>query len=83
MTPTNKKDKDLYQHPTVKPLNIIENLVINSSQENEVVLDCFIGSGTTAVAAINTNRQFIGFEKEKEYFDTANRRIEEILGRNK
>ena len=67
----------------MKPLNIIENLVINSSQENEVVLDCFIGSGTTAVAAINTNRQFIGFEKEKEYFDTANRRIEEILGRNK
>lgn len=75
VTPTNKKDKDLYQHPTVKPLNIIENLVINSSQENELVLDCFIGSGTTAVAAINTGRHFIGFEKEKEYFDVAIGRI--------
>ncbi|HHD7922746.1 TPA: site-specific DNA-methyltransferase [Enterococcus faecalis] len=77
-----RKDKIQRLLALAKPLNIIENLVINSSQENEVVLDCFIGSGTTAVAAINTNRQFIGFEKEKEYFDIAIERIKKVSEEN-
>lgn len=77
-----RKDKIQRLLALAKPLNIIENLVINSSQENEVVLDCFIGSGTTAVAAINTNCQFIGFEKEKEYFDIAIERIKKVSEEN-
>lgn len=66
-------------HPTQKPLNVIEELVRIHSNENDVVLDCFLGSGTTAIAAINTNRNFIGIEKEWEYCEIANRRIEEII----
>ena len=77
VTPTNKEDKKLYQHPTIKPLEIIQNLIINSSQEGDVVLDCFLGSGTTAVAAVNTNRHYIGFELNEEYFDIACKRLDE------
>lgn len=71
----NLEDKKKFGHPTIKPLEIIKNLIINSSQENDIVLDPFLGSGTTAVASINTNRQFIGFELDKEYFLTAYNRI--------
>ena len=77
VTPTNKEDKKLYNHPTIKPLNIIENLIVNSSQENDVVLDCFMGSGTTGVACVNTNRNFIGIELSEEYYNIAVRRINE------
>lgn len=62
-------------HTCQKPLDIIERLINVSSNEGAIVLDPFMGSGTTAIAAINTNRQFIGFEKEKEYFDIAQDRI--------
>lgn len=60
-------DKKKYGHPTIKNLNFIENHIINSSKEGDVVLDCFCGSGTTLVGAINTKRQFIGFEINKKY----------------
>ena len=62
-------------HPTQKPLDLIELLIKNSSQVGDVVLDPFLGSGSTAVACINTNRNFIGFEISKEYCDIANQRI--------
>ena len=75
VTPTNKKDKELYNHPTVKPLHIIQNLIINSSIENDVVLDPFMGSGTTGAACIETNRRFIGIEIDDNYFNTAQERI--------
>ena len=64
-------------HTCQKPLDIIERLINVSANERAIVLDPFMGSGTTALAAINTNRQFIGFEKEKEYFDSAQKRIEQ------
>lgn len=75
VTPTNKKDKELYKHPTVKPLHIIQNLIINSSIENDVVLDPFMGSGTTGAACLETNRKFIGIEIDENYFNTAHERI--------
>ena len=74
----NKEDKKLYKHPTIKPLDIIKNLIINSSSEGDTVLDCFMGSGTTGVACINTGRNFIGIELDKQYFEIAERRIKEI-----
>ena len=74
-TPLNQSDKKKYGHPTVKPLSILENLVVNSSQEGEVVLDCFMGSGSTGVACLNTNRNFIGIELEEGYFNIAKERI--------
>lgn len=76
VTPTNTKDKKLYKHPTIKPLHIIENLIINSSLENDIVLDCFMGSGTVGAACKKLNRKFIGIELDKDYFEIARNRIE-------
>ncbi len=78
LTSTNKDDKDLYHHPTIKPLNIIKNLIINSSSDGDVVLDCFLGSGTTAVAAKELGRHYIGFEINKDYFKIAQDRLNGI-----
>ena len=77
ITSVNKKEKQLYGHPTIKPLDIIENLIINSSQENDTILDCFMGSGTTGVACKELHRNFIGIELDKKYFEIAKKRIEE------
>lgn len=74
----NKKDKDLFLHPTIKPLPFIKNLIINSSQENQVVLDPFMGSGTTAVACKELNRQFIGFELNPKFYEIANDRLNDV-----
>lgn len=56
-------------HKTQKPLDFMQRLVGNSSKENDLVLDPFAGSGTTLLAAKNLGRQFIGIEKEEEYYD--------------
>ena len=63
-------------HPTQKPVALCEYLIRTYTNEGETVLDNCMGSGTTAVAAINNRRHFIGFEKEKKYFDIALKRIE-------
>lgn len=75
VTPANVKDKKAYGHPTVKPLDIIETLVMNSSREGDVVLDPFMGSGTTAAACIRTGRRYLGFEIREDYYDVAMARI--------
>lgn len=77
VTPTNKADKAKFGHPTIKPLDIIQNLIINSSLEGEVVCDPFMGSGTTGVACVNTGRRFIGMELDRSYFEVAEKRINE------
>ena len=78
-TPLNQSDKKLYGHPTCKPLDIVQNFITNSSQEGELVFDPFIGSGTTAIAAIKEKRHYIGMELNKEYFDIAEDRIKKEL----
>lgn len=77
VTPTNKADKSKFGHPTIKPLDIARNLIINSSIEGAVVCDPFMGSGTTGVACVETGRQFIGMELDQGYFDIAVMRIAE------
>lgn len=67
-TSLNVKDKEKYKHPTIKPLSIIKNLIINSSNKDDIVLDCFSGSGTTCVAAKELSRHFIGIEIDPEYY---------------
>jgi DNA modification methylase len=62
-------------HDTEKPVELMKILVTNSSQENDTVLDPFMGSGSTGVACMQTNRQFIGIEIDKNYFDVAQKRI--------
>lgn len=79
VTPVNKEDKKLYHHPTCKPVSIIQNLIVNSSVEGDVILDPFIGSGTTAVACMNTGRNFIGFELSEDYYNIANERIKKHI----
>lgn len=71
-------DKNDYGHPTIKPLEIIETLILNSSQEGGAVLDPFLGSGTTALACKHTKRRFIGFEIDKHYFKIASDRLNGI-----
>jgi site-specific DNA-methyltransferase (adenine-specific) len=63
-------------HPTQKPVALFEYLIRTYTNEGDVVLDNCIGSGTTAIACMNSNRNYIGFELEKDYFDIANERIE-------
>lgn len=74
----NKRDKDAFHHPTIKPLRIIETLIRNSSKENDLVFDCFLGSGTTAVASKNLNRQYLGIEINPKWFNVAKNRLEGV-----
>lgn len=62
-------------HPTQKPVDLLEFLVKTYSNEGDVVLDPFMGSGTTGVACLNTGRSFIGVEKDEKYFNVANGRL--------
>ncbi len=62
-------------HPTQKPVALFEYLIKTYTQPGEIVLDNCIGSGTTAIAALNTGRVFIGIEKEPKYVEIANKRI--------
>lgn len=67
---------DLRYHPTQKPIPLLEYLIKTYTNEDDVVLDNCMGSGSTGVACINTNRKFIGIELEKQYFEIAKQRIE-------
>ena len=64
-------------HPTQKPVPLLEYLIKTYTNEGETVLDNCIGSGTTAIACMNTSRNFIGFEMDQKYYEIANKRIKE------
>ena len=66
-------------HPTQKPIALLENLVRTFSNEGDVILDNCMGSGSTGVACVNTNRKFIGIELDNTYYEIAKKRIEEII----
>ena len=70
-----KKDYDGL-HPTQKPILLLEDLVKTFSNENDLVVDLTMGSGSTAIACMNTNRNFIGIEKDFNYFDVSKKRVE-------
>lgn len=73
-----KSDKQkIALHPTQKPIALMEYLVSTYTNETETVLDTFVGSGTTGVAAINLNRRFMGIEMDNNYFNIASKRIAE------
>ena len=67
-------------HPTQKPVELLEYLIKTYTNENEIVLDNCMGSGSTGVACVNTGRKFIGIEKDKNYYEIAKKRIIERLG---
>ena len=72
-----KKEKKFGKHPTQKPEEIIERMILSSTKEKDVVLDMFNGSGTTGVVSLRNNRKYIGIELEKEYYRLTEKRIEE------
>lgn len=76
--PINIKDKRLFGHPTVKPLSIFRTLVENSSKPDYLVLDPFMGSGTTAVACKELGRKFIGFEINNDYWEASLNRLASV-----
>ena len=76
--PKVRQNKDAYNHhPTLKPVNLMEHLIKLSSFEKQTILDPFMGSGSTAVACKALNREFIGYELDKGYFNVAEKRIEQ------
>lgn len=72
----NKSDKEKFNHPTCKPVELMEKFIINHSLDGQTVADPFMGSGSTGVAAKNLNRNFIGIELDEGYFNIAKERIE-------
>ena len=65
-------------HITPKPIDMLEYLIKTSSNEEDIILDCFMGSGSTGVAALNCSRRFIGIELDEKYFNIAIKRLEDI-----
>ena len=65
------------EHPTQKPIKLMEKLATLSTQRGQVILDMFCGSGSTGVACVNTGRKFIGIEKDPKYFKIAKTRIKQ------
>jgi len=64
-------------HPTQKPIELLQMLITNSTDRGDVVFDCFMGSGSTGIACLNTNRRFIGMELDEHYFEVASKRIKQ------
>ena len=78
ISPTNKADKDLYDHPTIKDLQMVKNHLLHSTNKGDVVLDCYMGSGTTCVACKELGRQYIGIEINPKYYQIAKDRLEGV-----
>ena len=77
-SPANVRDKDRYEHPTIKPRELVERHLLHTTQPNDIIFDPFMGSGTTCVASKNTNRHYIGFEIEQKWVDIAKDRLNNI-----
>jgi len=77
MIQENMKNKEVKFHPTLKPLELFRWIIENYSEEGQIILDPFLGSGTTAVACKQLGRNYIGIELSQEYCDIANKRLEQ------
>jgi len=78
-----KKDDIIFKHPATFPLDLAKDNILSWSNKDDIVLDCFMGSGTTAVACKELQRNFIGFEISKEYCDIAEQRLEKWKGQQR
>ena len=77
---TKPSEKKQGKHPTQKPLEILDRIILASTNENDLILDPFCGSSTTGIAASKLNRKYIGIDNNKEYLDLSIRRFEELGG---
>lgn len=71
----NNYKQDRYNHPSIKPEYIIRRIMLNLSKEGQLILDCFMGGGTTGVVAKQINRNFIGIEINQKFIDIADKRL--------
>ena len=78
ITSTNTYDKNNYLHPTIKDIQIVENLIKNSASSGQLVLDAFVGSGTVCLAAKHLGLNYIGFEINEKYYKIAVDRLQGI-----
>ena len=77
-----KKDEKIFgKHPTQKPLELLNRIVLASTNNGNLIIDPFSGSGTTGIAAVNNGRKYIGIEFEKKYLDVSIKRIKNLNGR--
>ena len=76
IAPINHSDKKKYRFPTIKPIDITRKIIRNSSKEGQLILNPFLGSGTTIIAAEQENRNSVGIEINEEYFNLAKERIQ-------
>lgn len=76
LTYSKSAQRDMKHHPTQKPVELCEYLINTYTNEGEVILDCCMGSGTTALASIQNKRDFIGFETDAKYIEIANKRLD-------
>jgi site-specific DNA-methyltransferase (adenine-specific) len=74
--PAKRAEKEFGAHPTQKPLALLERIILASSDEGDLVVDPFVGSGTTGIAAIRNRRRFIGIDTEAKFLDLAIKRYE-------
>jgi len=77
------KNGENWKHPTVKPVKLLDTLIKLVSKEGDAILDCFLGSGTTAVSCCNTNRNFKGCELDKDYYEMSVARVNSAIELNK
>lgn len=76
---TPKREKKLGWHPTQKPKELLYRCILSSTNEGDIILDPFCGSGTTGIVAVENNRKFIGIEINKEYLELSRKRIMEVI----
>ena len=78
-----KAEKELGKHPTQNPEELIERIILSSTEKNDLILDMFNGSGTTGVVAIRNDRRYVGIELDKEFYDISKKRIEREVNKFK
>ena len=76
---TKPSEKVEGKHPTQKPEYLLERIILASTEEGQVILDPFCGSGTTGVEAVKYGRKFIGIDVSEEYMEISKKRLEKVL----
>ena len=82
MTAPGKSEKTYDKHPTQKPIALLDRLILAVTNEGDLVLDAFNGSGTTGVSCIRTNREYIGIEIDKKFIELSKKRFSEQIKLN-
>lgn len=75
---TKPSEKKCGKHPTQKPLEILDKIILASTKENDLILDPFCGTSTTGISAVNLNRRYIGIDNEKKYIEISKKRYEQV-----